>query len=546
MAVTDTSDTQDVPPTPPPVEPLFPITTRAWWHRHLEPEERRRVMDELAITRVEHWAWRFTIMLTLSVIVAVMGLSANSAAVVIGAMLLAPLMQPVLATAASLSMSLLRKSLASLFKVALATAWCIAIAYVISMLLPAGPLSNEIVSRTQPDIRDLVVALAAGMAGAYATVRKDASSSLPGVAVAVALVPPLATIGITLEAGKSELARGASLLYFTNLAAIVFAGVMVFIATGFVPPRRLANTAVQLLVAGVIALAVVVAVSLPLYRSSVEAVEAVEDELQATAIVDEWLIGRDDLQWEIDVGDNQVRVQLRGFDNPPSDDLLRPRLKEAFGEDVTVIVEFVRTEGATTTTVLPPSEEQTLIADVEPVVDEWLAQSDAGNGYEREDIRVVDGRVVVDVTGSGDPPSVDELQAALTAAGLPSVGVNWTLRQTITTTPEETPAELVTARLDPVIAEWADRYAVEITLFAFDGEQVVIEASGPDAPPINVLVEDIRDIVGELDGELAPVEVLFTERQRLTTTIVPVDGFGGLPAGPTTTTPGGPAPTSGG
>ncbi|MGI9616294.1 MAG: DUF389 domain-containing protein, partial [Acidimicrobiales bacterium] len=151
MAVTDTSDTQDVPPTPPPVEPLFPITTRAWWHRHLEPEERRRVMDELAITRVEHWAWRFTIMLTLSVVVAVMGLSANSAAVVIGAMLLAPLMQPVLATAASLSMSLLRKSLASLFKVALATAWCIAIAYLISMLLPAGPLSNEIVSRTQPD-----------------------------------------------------------------------------------------------------------------------------------------------------------------------------------------------------------------------------------------------------------------------------------------------------------------------------------------------------------------------------------------------------------
>ncbi|MGI9613217.1 MAG: DUF389 domain-containing protein, partial [Acidimicrobiales bacterium] len=394
---------------------------------------------------------------------------------------------------------------------------------------------------------------AAGMAGAYATVRKDASSSLPGVAVAVALVPPLATIGITLEAGKLELARGASLLYFTNLAAIVFAGVMVFIATGFVPPRRLANTAVQLLVAGVIALAVVVAVSLPLYQSSVEAVQAVEDELRATAIVDEWLIGRDDLQREIDVGDDRVRVQLRGFDNPPSDDLLRPKLEDAFGEDVTVIVEFVRTEGATTTTVLPPSEEQTLIAEVEPVVDEWLAQSDDGNGYERQDIRVVGGRVVVDVTGSGDPPSVDELEAALAAAGLPSVGVNWTLRQAITTTPEETPTELVTARLDPVVTEWADRYSVEVTLFAFDGERVTIEASGPDAPPINVLVDDIRDIVGEIDGQPVPVDVLFTERQRLTTTIVPVDGFGGIPAGPTattttttTTTPGGPAPTSGG
>ena len=226
------------------------------------------MMDELAITRVEHWAWRFTIMLTLSVVVAVMGLSADSAAVVIGAMLLAPLMQPVLATAASLSMSLLRKSLASLFKVALATAWCVAIAFVISMLLPDGALPGEVESRTRPDIRDLVVALAAGAAGAYATVRKDASSSLPGVAVAVALVPPLATIGITLEAGETELAIGASLLYGTNLAAIVFAGVMVFIATGFVPPRRLASTAVQLLVAAAIALTIVVAIAVPLYNRS--------------------------------------------------------------------------------------------------------------------------------------------------------------------------------------------------------------------------------------------------------------------------------------
>ena len=233
--------------------PFRPLTTSAWWHRHLDPEERRRVMNELAITHVDHWAWRFTVMLTLSVVVAVMGLSADSAAVVIGAMLIAPLMTPVLATAASLSMSLKRKSVVSLLKVALATAWAIGMAYLLSMVLPDGPLPGEVEARTKPDIRDLVVALAAGAAGSYATVRRDASAALPGVAVAVALVPPLATVGITLEAGERDLAIGALLLYGTNLAAIVFAGVMVFIATGFVPPQRLSNTAIQLFVAAVIA-----------------------------------------------------------------------------------------------------------------------------------------------------------------------------------------------------------------------------------------------------------------------------------------------------
>lgn len=173
--------------------------TRRWWHRHLTSEERQRVMAELAIKRQEHWAYRFTVMITLSVIVAVMGLSANSAAVVIGAMLLAPLMQPVLGTAACISMALFRKSLRSLTVVGLATVWAIALSYVLAALFVNGELPGEVTSRTAPDIRDLVVALAAGTAGAYATVRKDASASLPGVAVAVALVPPLGAVGISLD-----------------------------------------------------------------------------------------------------------------------------------------------------------------------------------------------------------------------------------------------------------------------------------------------------------------------------------------------------------
>jgi len=124
---------------------------RPWWQRHLEPGERQRIMGELGIKRQAHWAFRFSTMLALSVVVAVMGLSADSAAVVIGAMLLAPLMQPVLAVAACISMALFRLALRSAGHVVLATeGWTPrlagherAIAPVYSLMVATEPLTEE-------------------------------------------------------------------------------------------------------------------------------------------------------------------------------------------------------------------------------------------------------------------------------------------------------------------------------------------------------------------------------------------------------------------
>src|SRR6056297_3077286 len=257
---------------------------RRWWHRHLASEERQRVMTELAIRRPDHGSFRFAVMITLSVIVAVMGMSANSAAVVIGAMLLAPMMQPVLATAACIAMALFGKAFQAFGIVLFATVGSIVLAYVLSALFVNGELPNEVTSRTAPDIRDLVVALAAGTAGAYATVRKDVSSSLPGVAVAVALVPPLGAVGITLEDGSGTLARGALLLYVTNLAAIVLAASIVFVVTGFVPPRRLASTFRGTAFVAAIVAGVVVAIAFPLFRASQTAIEETNRELEAAEI----------------------------------------------------------------------------------------------------------------------------------------------------------------------------------------------------------------------------------------------------------------------
>ena len=199
-------------------------------------------MDAVALRGRDGWIAQFSVMLGLSVLVAVMGLSADSAAVVIGAMLLAPLMVPVMAIAAAISMALPRHLLRAAAIVAVASLASVLLAFLVAMILPDGQLPGEVLSRTSPDLRDLLVALAAGAAGAYATVRSDVSSALPGVAVAVALVPPLAAVGLTLEGGRADLAEGAALLYVANLTAIVLVGVLVFLLTGFVPPRRLRQT----------------------------------------------------------------------------------------------------------------------------------------------------------------------------------------------------------------------------------------------------------------------------------------------------------------
>ena len=220
----------------------------------MNPEDRMRVMEACLVIPGAGWAVHFTLMMSMSVIVAIMGLSANSAALVIGAMLIAPLMTPVLGIAASIAMALGDATVRAAGTVTAATAGAIMVSYIIAGWLPGELLTNEVLARTAPDARDLVVALAAGVAGSYATARPDVSSSLPGVAIAVALVPPLAVVGITLRAGETALALGALLLYATNLAAIVTVSTMVFIAAGFVPGRRLLSMAPRVIAGGLAAL----------------------------------------------------------------------------------------------------------------------------------------------------------------------------------------------------------------------------------------------------------------------------------------------------
>ena len=506
------------PESDPAFEGIGPFRRRqAWWQRSLDPEERRRVMADLAVTRVEHWAWRFITMLSLSVVVAVMGLALDSAAVVIGAMLLAPLMQPVLATGATLSMALFRKSLLSFAKVVMATAWCIAIAFGLSRVLPDDPLTGEVLARTQPDIKDLVVALAAGAAGAYATVREDVSSSLPGVAVAVALVPPLASVGITLEAGALRLAEGALLLYITNLAAILFASIVVFVATGFVPPRRLSQNLLRLTSAGLVAVALVIVVAVPLYRASLDAIERNTDQRTAEEIVTRWLGELDgSLQRTVTVNPDtrQVLVEVRGVEEPPSQESLAELMQPSFpGYDVPV--QWVRSRQVTTTTLPPPEPTAELLKQIRVEVEAWL--DGAGIEYQIDDIRLDGNLVRIDAAGIGDPPPIDGLVPRLAALD-PSLvpGLNWATLATFTETTAPTPLELTREELRAEVDAWAEFRELVVETFDYDGERVSIVATGAREPDIERLTLTLQRIAQNVD---LPVEVYFTERHRVTTTV---------------------------
>ncbi len=184
------------------------------------------------ITDAAHPGQHYYVLTVLSALIAAFGLLANSTAVVIGAMIVAPLMGPIMGLALGLASGNRKLAESSLLAEALGAGLCLLIALAIGRMPYTLGLTSEILARTQPTIYDLVVALAAGAAGAYAMVDARVSGSLPGVAIAVSLVPPLAASGLCLGAGQEQLAAGAMILFLANFVAIQLAASTVFLLTG--------------------------------------------------------------------------------------------------------------------------------------------------------------------------------------------------------------------------------------------------------------------------------------------------------------------------
>lgn len=249
---------------------------------------------------------KYLLLITLSACIATLGLLQNSPAVVIGAMLVSPLLGPIMGVGfglATLESSLVRRSLVTL---AAGVAVAVAVAMFIVWISPVQDVTGELRARTRPTLLDLGVAVVGGVAGVYAIMRK-LSGVMVGVAIATALVPPLSTIGFGLATWRPDFAMGAALLFLTNTLAIAFAATLVARLNHFGPSLTRQHTLLQ--ATGIITvlglLAIPLAYTLNAIALEIRARSAVQGAL------DKLLAGSDRLD-TLTVLDSEGTVQVDG------------------------------------------------------------------------------------------------------------------------------------------------------------------------------------------------------------------------------------------
>ena len=285
---------------------------------------------------------RFFALMSFATAIAAYGIIADSTAVVIGAMLVAPLMTPLMGTSLALVMGwpqrVVYTGLVALLGIALAIGLSIVFGWSTGNEI-SSVTNSQVASRITPTIVDLAIAMAAGGAGAFALSRPDVSDSLPGVAVAIALVPPLAVVGLMVSQADWAAAIGALLLFTTNLVAILLVGGFVFVMTGVVPlfqissnSDRIKKTMGMVAILGVLVVAVL-GVSTDRFRSQTEGLAA------ATAAVDHYIEETELARGSVNVTESEVTVTLTGPEPPDDLDVLTDSITSAVGE-VDVIVHW--------------------------------------------------------------------------------------------------------------------------------------------------------------------------------------------------------------
>jgi len=197
----------------------------------VKPKVYSQVFAAARIDRLSYWLEIF-----FSAGIATFGLVESSPAVIIGAMLVSPLMGPIMGAGLALAIGDLYLGVLSVLNLAVSVAVSVAFSGFLVWLLPFHSVTAEILSRTNPNLLDLGIALFSGLAGSVVVSRGSGSegvTALPGVAIAVALMPPLCTVGFGLGSGLDlEIMGGAGLLFVTNLVAIVACAFLVFLLVG--------------------------------------------------------------------------------------------------------------------------------------------------------------------------------------------------------------------------------------------------------------------------------------------------------------------------
>lgn len=180
----------------------------------------------------------YVVLILGSCAIATLGLLSNSAAVIIGAMLIAPLMLPIRGVAFGVLEGNIVLFRLGLIAIVVGTLLAIFLAWFLGSLVRLPEFGSEILSRSKPTLLDLGIAVAAGGISGFAKVEPKISTTLPGTVIAVALMPPICVIGLGLSQADSSLTLGATLLYLTNLLGITLSCMLTFVTTGYTPLNR--------------------------------------------------------------------------------------------------------------------------------------------------------------------------------------------------------------------------------------------------------------------------------------------------------------------
>jgi uncharacterized hydrophobic protein (TIGR00271 family) len=300
-----------------------------------EPEARRKIS-------------RFWVLLVLASTIAAAGVVGDSTATVIGAMIVAPLMTPILGTMLGVVLGDRANLVRSILFVLGGAAAAIAIGYLLGMFVvdPVTAATNsQVAARVNPALIDLVAALATGVVGSVALVRRDISDTLPGVAIAISLVPPLSVVGLTLESGAEKEAAGALFLFSTNVASILATGIVVMalyrVHRMVAPATTSAKRRVNRRNAVLVIVAFFLIIGGTLITSTVRINDNQRQEAEVRSITQQWA---DEVGWEvIEVSTTGTNVSVRLIGTPPIPDT------DSYGESLRsvgvdpsgVVVEFI-------------------------------------------------------------------------------------------------------------------------------------------------------------------------------------------------------------
>jgi len=288
----------------------------------------------------------FWVLLLLAAVIAGAGVVQDSTATVIGAMIVAPLMTPILGTAFAFVLADRYRMVRSGLVVIGGAALVIGVGYLFGVLglLDTDVVGNsEVASRVNPDLLNLIAALATGLVGAFALARSDIADTLPGVAIAISLVPPLVVVGLTWQDGFHDDARGALLLFLTNLTAMIFTATIVLLLYGVREKAKEAGFAVGRLTGRSLAVVVaaVVVVSIPLALGSAQVFVNSYIQYTAAPTVDKWAAAEDWTITDYNMNKGVLRITALGAPPKPGVESLRTALDDAGFEALDVEVELI-------------------------------------------------------------------------------------------------------------------------------------------------------------------------------------------------------------